>query len=452
MKIRTLQAFLILTLLAASGCTAAPTPMPVEPSTPEPIAPLPVPTQPPSEPLEIKTVGSSKERLIAPVTNEQDLQELVEGNSIFAFDLYQAIRAKDGNLFYSPYSISLALAMTYAGARAETASQMAESLKFSLAQEQLHPAFNQLDLALHSTGENVPDDVGEGFTLNIVNSLWGQDGYAFLPEFLDVLAENYGAGLRLLDFANAAEASRQLINEWVMEQTNDRIKDLIPAGVINALTRLVLVNAIYFNAAWASPFEEEFTQTGEFSLLDGSSVDVPMMNQTELFGYTRGKDFQAVELPYLGHEMSMVILHPDAGKFEAFEGKLDAEMLDTVLAEMSRTNLDLSVPKFEYDTDLPLAEVLQTLGMADAFQAGQADFSGMDGTRDLFLQDVLHKAFVSVDEEGTEAAAATAVIVGLTAMPAETVVVKIDSPFIFLIRDMQTGSILFLGRVLNPAL
>jgi len=451
MKTRILHAFLVVALLAVSGCSGAPTRSPIEASTPETSTTEPVPTQPPTEHLEIKPVSSSKARLTAPTSNEKDLQKLVEGNNLFAFDLYQSIREKEGNLFYSPYSISLALAMTYAGARGETASQMADTQEFNLPQEQLHPAFNQLDLILHSRGENVEDNEEGGFALNVVNSLWGQDGYAFLPVFLDSLAENYGAGLRLLDFANAAEASRQLINDWVMEQTNGRIKDLIPTGVINALTRLVLVNAIYFNAAWASPFEAELTQPGEFSLLDGSLVNVPMMNQTEMFGYTRGKDYQAVELPYQGHEMSMVVLHPDLGKYEDFESSLDAERLEVILAEMTTANLDLSIPKFEYDTDLPLAEVLQAMGMVDAFQAGQADYSGMDGTYELFLQDVLHKAFVSVDEAGTEAAAVTAVIVGLTSMPTETVMVKINSPFIFLIRDTQTGSILFLGRVLNPA-
>jgi serpin B len=451
MKIRIIHAVLVLGLLVVSGCAGAPTPAPVEPSPPVPISPEPAPPQPPSELPEIKSVSSPKVRLDTPATNEQDLAELVKGNNRFAFDLYQSIRGDGGNLFYSPYSISLALAMTYAGARGETANQMAESLQFNLPDERLHAAFNQLDLVLHSRGENVSEEDGRGFTLNIVNSLWGQDGYDFLSEFLDILAENYGAGLRLLDFESAAEAARQVINEWVMEQTNDRIKDLIPEGVINTLTRLVLVNAIYFDAAWSSPFDAEFTKEAEFSLLDGSTVEVPMMNQTQFYNYSNGEDFQAIELPYRGYEMSMVILHPEPQAFGSFEGSLAAERLEEIVGELERTNVDISLPKFQFDMDLPLAQVLQELGMVDAFEFGPADFSGMDGTRELYLQDVLHKAFVSVDEEGTEAAAATAVVVGVTSAPMEPIQVKIDSPFIFLIRDMETGSILFLGRVLNPA-
>jgi serpin B len=451
MKIRIIHAVLVLGLLVVSGCAGAPTPAPVEPSPPAPILPEPTPPQLPSELPEIKSISSAKERLIAPESSEQDIQELVQGNNRFAFDLYQSIRGDGDNLFYSPYSISLALAMTYAGARGETANQIAETLQFNLPDERLHSAFNQLDLILHSRGESVSEEDGRGFTLNIVNSLWGQEGYAFLSEFLDVLAENYGAGLQLLDFENAAEAARQVINEWVMEQTNDRIEDLIPEGVINSLTRLVLANAIYFDAAWSSPFEAEFTKEAEFSLLDGSKVEVPLMNQTQFYNYSSGEDFQAIELPYQGYEMSMVILHPDPQAFETFESSLTVEQLEEILKEMDRTNIDLSLPKFEFDMNLPLAQVLQELGMVDAFEFGPADFSGMDGTRELYIQDVLHKAFVSVDEEGTEAAAATAVVIGVTSAPMEPFSVKIDSPFIFLIRDMETNSILFLGRMLNPA-
>jgi serpin B len=451
MKIRIIHAVLVLGLLVASGCAGAPTPAQVEPSPEAPIFPEPTPPQAPADLPEIKSVSSPKERLISPASSEQDLQELVAGNNRFAFDLYRSIREDGNNLFYSPYSISLALAMTYAGARGETATQMAETLQYSLPAEGLHPAFNQLDLILHSRGQNVSEEDGRGFTLNIVNSLWGQDGYDFLPEFLDLLAENYGAGLRLMDFEGAAEAARQVINEWVMEQTNDRIEELIPEGVINNLTRLVLANAIYFDAAWSSPFESEFTKEAEFNLLDGSTVEVPMMNQTQFYNYSSGEDFQAIELPYQGYQMSMVILHPELQAFGSLEGSLTAERLEEIIGELERTNVNLALPKFQFDMNLPLGQVLQGLGMVDAFEFGQADFSGMDGTRELYLQDVLHKAFVSVDEEGTEAAAATAVVVGVTSAPMEPITVNIDSPFIFLIRDMETGSILFLGRVLDPA-
>jgi serpin B len=399
-----------------------------------------------------QSARSDKERVTSPDVAASDLADLVSGNSAFAFDLYQFLREEkaDDNLFYSPYSISLALAMTYAGARGETERQMADTLHFALPQERLHPAFNGLDLELARRGEGAAGKDGEGFRLNIVNAIWGQDGYEFLSEFLDTLAENYGAGLRLLDFAKAPEESRVTINDWVSEQTEGRIEDLIPQGVINELTRLVLTNAIYFNAAWAEPFEENLTEDGPFHLLDGGEVTVPMMRQTASFGYARGEGYQAVELPYDGRELAMVILLPDAGAFEPFEGALDAGQVDAILKGLAYREVALTMPKFEIESDFSLAEALIAMGMPDAFSM-DADFSGMDGTYDLFIRDVVHKAFVSVDEAGTEAAAATAVVMELkAAMPEEPVEVTVDRPFLFLIRDIETGTVLFVGRVVDP--
>jgi serpin B len=393
---------------------------------------------------------SETQRVAAPQANEADLADLVNGNSAFAFDLYQSLREETGNLFYSPYSISLALAMTYAGARGETERQMADTLHFMLSQDCLHPAFNALDLELARRGEGAKGKDAEGFRLHIVNAIWGQDGYRFLPEFLDLLAENYGAGLRLLNFAKAPEESRVTINDWGSDQTEDRIKDLIPRGIIDTLTRLVLTNAIYFNAAWSHPFQERLTDDGTFHLLDGGEITVPMMQQTESFGYAEGEGHQAVELPYDGHELSMVILLPEAGQFEAFEGSLDAEQVDAILNDLAPTQVDLTMPKFEFESDFSLAEVLAALGMPDAFSMA-ADFSGMDGSHELFIRDVVHKAFVSVDEAGTEAAAATAVVVAEKAAPQLPVEVTVDRPFVFLIRDIETGTILFVGRVVNPS-
>ena len=387
--------------------------------------------------------------MTSPEVSEAALTTLVTGNSVFAFDLYQALREEDGNLFYSPYSISLALAMTYAGARGETAQQMADTLHFVLSPDRLHPAFNSLDIELGRRGEGAKGKDGEGFRLNIVNDIWGQKDYQFLTTFLDLLAENYGAGLRIMDFANAPEESRITINNWVSDQTESRIEDLIPQGLIGAFTRLVLTNAIYFNAAWQYPFTEDMTRDGPFYLLDGGEVTVSMMRQTESFGYTEGDGYQAVELPYDGRELSMVILLPQAGQFETFEGSLDAQRVDAIVKDLKPRQAALTMPRFEFESGFSLKEILVAMGMPVAF-SGHADFSGMTGSRDLFISDVVHKAFVSVDEAGTEAAAATAVVMKLTALPGTPVEVTVDRPFVFLLRDIETDTILFIGRIVNP--
>jgi serpin B len=402
-----------------------------------------------AQPAAGEVLESDKERITSPDVSTSEQALLVEGNSAFAFELYQALQEEEGNLFYSPYSISLALAMTYAGARGETAQQMADTLRFLLEQERLHPAFNWLDAELASRGEGAEGKDGEGFRLNIVNAIWGQKDYEFLSDFLDVLAENYGAGLRILDFINETEKSRVTINDWVSDQTEGRIEDLIPQGALDEWTRLVLTNAIYFNAAWAYPFDEEITADGPFYLLNGGQVIVPMMRQTESFGYTEGEGYQAVELLYDGGELSMVILLPEAGNFEAFEETLNAQQVDAIISGLQPTEVALTMPKFEFDSEFSLKDTLAGMGMPIAFSSS-ADFSGMTGNPELFISDVIHKAFVAVDEAGTEAAAATAVIIKLTAVPEPPVEVTMDRPFIFLVRDIETGAVLFVGRVLNP--
>jgi len=396
-------------------------------------------------------IQSDEPRDMAPQVSAPDLEALVDGNSAFAFDLYLQLKDEEGNLFYSPYSISLALAMTYSGARTETEAQMADAMRFTLPQNRLHPAFNALALELDSRGQGAQGKDGEGFRLNIVNAIWGQQDYVFLTDFLDLLAVNYGAGLRILDFINATEESRVTINDWVSDQTEGRIKDLIPEGAISPITRLVLTNAIYFNAAWEYPFGENMTEDGAFYRLDGGEVTVPMMSQKETFGYGEGDGYQAVELLYDGQELSMVILLPASGQFEAFEAALDAAQVDGIIGSLEHRQVDLTMPRFEFDSSFSLQAALAAMGMPLAFSE-IADFSGMTGNRDLFIMDVVHKAFVSVDEEGTEAAAATAVVMGATAMPpSEAVEVTIDRPFIFLIRDIETGAILFVGRTLDPS-
>jgi serpin B len=311
-------------------------------------------------------------------------------------------------------------------------------------------------MELASRGEGAKNKDDEGFRLNIVNAIWGQKGYDFLDTFLDVLAENYGAGLRILDFIAETEESRLAINQWVSDETEGRIKDLIPPGAVDPLTRLVLTNAIYFDAAWQYPFERR-TTSGPFYLLDGGQVIVPMMKQTESLGYARGQRYQAVELLYDGGELSMVILLPEAGEFKAFEEGLQAEQLNDIISGLQDTEVKLTMPKFDFDSEFNLTVTLAAMGMPHAFippspfSAQGADFSAMTGNRELFITDVVHKAFVAVDEAGTEAAAATGVIIAPTAMPpAPDVEVTVDRPFIFLIRDIDTGAILFVGRVVNP--
>ena len=437
----------IVDTLAAAGVEPLPRILKVLPPTPPPEV------QP--DLVFVQELRSEKERLTSPDLAPSDIRDLVAGNSAFAFDLYQVLSAEDGNLFYSPYSISLALAMTYAGARGETEQQMANTLQFILSQDRLHSSFNGLDIELAGRGEGAEGTDEEGFRLNIVNALWGQEDFEFLPEFLDLVAENYGAGLKLLDFVNAAEDSRIVINDWVSEQTEGRIEDLIPQDVIHDMTRLVLTNAIFFNAAWLNPFTESHLTDGPLHLLDGSEVMVPMMRRTAGFGLAKGDGYQAVELPYDGDELSMVILLPDTGQFEVFESSLDADHVDTITKDLAPKQVALTMPKFEFESNFSLANTLGAMGMPVAFISSlgpctpeTADFSGMTGTCELFITEIVHKAFVSVDEAGTEAAAATAVVLGIESLPPS---VTIDRPFVFLIRDIETGAILFVGRVADPS-
>jgi serpin B len=287
-----------------------------------------------------------------------------------------------------------------------------------------------------------------GFTLTVANSIWGQNGYSFRKEFLDTLAKNYGSGLGLLDFVDEAkrEQSRLIINQWVSEGTKGKIKDLIAKGILTQDTRLVLANAIYFKAEWQVPFLMG-TRDDTFTLLDGNQVAAPMMSRRTETRYAEAAGYQAVEIAYKGERMRMIVLLPAPGQFEAFEQALTSERIGAILQSLEPTDLQLLMPKFKYETSLSLAKTLMQMGMTDAFTPGTADFSGMDGTRNLYVSQVVHKAFVAVDEIGTEAAAATGVVVGIVSMP---VVVKLDRPFVFIIRDAESGTILFAGRVLDP--
>ena len=420
--------------------TPTPTPTPTTTTTPNPAAP--------------RALHSLKTRTLSPGATGPELAELARGNTAFAFDLYRALAQREGNLFYSPHSISLALALTYAGARGETERQMAETLRFSLAQDRLHPAFNALDLALASRGSEATD--GDGFRLSIANAVWGQEEHAFSTAFLDILAEQYGGDVQRTDFRSAPEESRVRINDWVASETEGRIASLVPPGAIKPLTRLVLANAIYFNAAWQLPFDERATAPLPFYPLRGGEVEASMMRQEGSFGYMRGAGYQAVELLYQGGQISMTILLPDEGRFREIEGLLDASLTDAILENLETRPVLLTMPKFGVEATFNLAGTLSEMGMPDAFDERAADFSGMDGRscrtggdQCLLISDVVHQAFVEVDEAGTEAAAATAVIVGVRRAvdPGELVTLTVDRPFIFLVRDRATGALLFVGRV-----
>jgi serpin B len=390
---------------------------------------------------------------------EDGTSDLVAGNTAFAFDHYAAVREDvDGNLLFSPFSVSQALAMTYAGADGQTAEQMAETLSFGLPQPALHEAFAALnaDLIARGTAEADPDNEQTARALRIANALWGEQTYPFSPSYNADLEKYYGAGLQETDFINAPEEARGQINDWVAEQTEDRIQNIVPEGAITPATRLVLANAIYFYGAWSSQFDPDSTEDGDFFLLDATTVTVPFMRQGDHFPYARGDGFQAIEFPYAGSGLTFTVILPDEGRFDAVEAGFDADALNAAIGQLSSTDVRVYLPKFEFEFGASLAQTLQAMGMADAFDPLRADLTGIvDGTppEPLFIGDVLHKAFISVDENGTEAAAATVVITAEGAAPPEEepTEVRIDRPFIFAIRDTQTGTVLFLGRVMDPS-
>ncbi|MFN0147984.1 MAG: serpin family protein [Dehalococcoidia bacterium] len=396
-------------------------------------------------------VKADATRAVPSEGGQADVQALAADNADFAWDLYGVLARKDAdaNLFASPHSISQALAMAFAGARGETATEMAAALHYRIDQDRLHSAFNALEAALTPPKE-APGKDPAPLRLNIANSAWAQKDHPFERAFLETLAVNYGAGVRLIDFARDPEAARETINDWVSERTEERVKDLLPEGSITGLTRLVLANAVYFKADWTHPFTKDATQPGPFTTRTGTSVEVPMMRQQASFAYGRVGGVEAVELPYADGRASMVVLLPPAGGFDAFEAGLDGAGVRALLSSLKPATVNLALPKFEFTAEFSLKEALEALGMKAAFEPERSDFSGMDGTRELFVSGVFHKAFVRVDEKGTEAAAATAVVLTGTSAPLDVVQLTVDRPFVFLIRDTRTGAILFAGRVTNP--
>jgi serpin B len=373
-----------------------------------------------------------------------DVAAVVEGNTRFALDLYGRLREQEGNLFFSPYSISAALAMTSAGARGETAAEMAKVLNLSLGAEKLAAAEGALGRQINGEGRK------RGYQLRTANALWGQKGFPFQAEFLKLTKDGYGAPLHEVQFG-AAEEARKTINAWVEKQTEDKIKDLLKPGLLNDNTRLVLTNAIYFKGDWQFQFKKDQTRDEPFKLGGDKTVQAPFMHQESRFAYLDSPTFQLLEMPYSGKELSMVVLLPKKlDGLAALEKDLTAANLGRWLKGARDQKVRVALPRFKLTAELDLNKVLSEMGMSSAFSPS-ADFSGMGGSKgELYLAAVVHKAFVDVNEEGTAAAAATVAVVAARSIGPVIPVFRADHPFVFLIRDKSTGCVLFLGRLASP--
>jgi serpin B len=382
---------------------------------------------------------------------------VVAGANDFAFALFTALRGVSGNLLVSPFSIMQTLAMTLAGACGETADQMADILGCALPHSELHAALGDLQTSLlaRGNGEDGLDPDQPALGLSIANALWGEQTYPFRPAYGALLEQAYGAGLHQTDFVGAPDAARAQINTWGAEQTRDRIREVVPPGAITADTGLVLANAIWFADDWEDPFDAFYTRDDAFYLSDGDTITVPFMAREGNVPYARGDGFQAIELAYAESGFGFTVILPDAGHFDMVAGSLTASLFSAAVAQLVPTQVRLALPKFEFESGMEVTPALHTMGMRDAFDPGRADFSGMlDGAppAPLCISDVLHKAYVRIDEQGTEAAAVTVMVttLGFSFPEPEPIEICIDRPFLFAIRDTQTGVVLFLGRVLNP--
>jgi serpin B len=446
----------LITVLIVASCSATV----VSPqSSPSPatqsIPPIPVgtPSQAPSTPAPTAAVGMIREvrgegrRVSAGDVGGPAAETVAAADAAFALRLYHELAARSDNLIYSPYSISTALSMTYGGAGGATAEQLAAVLGVGSDPAAWHAGRNDIGTSLDRPAPVDPNGTTP-LTIEPTNALFGQDGFAFKPDYLELLAGDYGAGLQAINFAADPEAARAAINRWVARRTNDRIRQLLGPRTIDEMTRFVLVNAIYFKGSWAAPFEKVATKKATFHRLDGSAVQVPTMHGSIAGGYSQGNGWQAVDLDYTGATMTVIL--PDAGKFAAVEQVLDTAFLAEIDANRRAMEVHLSLPRWSSTTALDLVDNLKPLGIHDLFDPNLADLRGI-ADAGLYVSQVIHQATIKVDEGGTEAAAATAVIGGTTGGgPDGEVTVKVDRPFIYLIRDSNTGEILFAGRVLDP--
>jgi serpin B len=413
------------------------------------VAPPPVMDANPS--LDGAQAASALQRELDPKVPAADMATLASDNGAFAFDLYRKLTADSGNVVFSPASVSIALAMTYAGAANATATEMAGAIHFTLPQVRLHRAFNGLDQMLASRGQELPAGAAR---LNVANSMWLEQSYQLLPSFLDTLAWNYGAGVSLVDFIHAPDASRLKINAWAADRTSGKIAELLAPGMINDLTRLVLTNTVYFNAAWLNPFNALNNHANNFTLLDGSVASRNFMYASLSASAMQGAKFVAASLPYQDARLSMVVVVPDAGEFAQVEASFDWASLASLVNGAAYQKISLYLPPFHLDTRASLPEALKSLGMTSAFcHPGPADFSAM-GAGGLCISEVIHEAFITVAEQGTEAGAATAVVLADSSIAmdagAPPLLVRADRPFLYFIYDNPTQTILFMGRVLDP--
>ena len=383
---------------------------------------------------------------------EHDIEEVELANNMFGFDMLNELRLgasekgeENENIFYSPYSIFSALVMTYEGAQGQTAKEM-KSLFYFPDNEILRSGFADIYSTINDEGRN--------YELRTGNALWIKEDYELLDEYTQTVEDYYGGKSTNLDFRNQNEVSRQTINKFIEEQTNDRIKNLIPENHLPKDTKLVLTNAIYFLGNWKYEFDPEKTREEDFWITPDESIGVEMMTMSPdvaRFNYTENDELQMIELPYEGGGVSMFIILPE-NEINDISHKLNNDEVEELMDEMRRRELsEISIPKFEIETDYNLNNVLSSMGMPSAFSEGTADFSGITGGRDLFIDSVLHKAFIEVDEEGTEAAAATGVVMRPTSAPSQPPPSFIaNNPFVFFIRDNKTETNLFAGIVKDP--
>jgi serpin B len=384
--------------------------------------------------------------------SSSDVAAVAEGNNAFGWSLFGKLDTSNDNAFISPYSISLALAMAWVGAKGETSTEMAQALHFAFNDTRLLSAMNTIDRQLATRGQGAAGREGAGFRLQLANALWGEKTYTFLQTYLDPLAQYFGAGMRICDFIDSASQAGAEINTWASDETHGKITNLIPPGSLDPMTRLVITNTVYFDAAWADTFEADNTQKGTFYRSPSDSLQTWYMNQTNMFNYSESQNYQALELPYDGRQVSMVFVLPKSRAGNTTEQMPSYDDIKTLVQRFSQKKVAVSLPKFSFTYGtLSVTQPLQDMGMRLAF-TDAADFSGIGGICDLYISDVLHQAFVAVDEKGTTAAAATAVVIKATcAPPSPDVVFTADHPFIFFIRDIPTGQILFIGYLATPA-